>query len=203
MSPIIVRQYTTVAEMRAAYAKIRHDLQREDKSCKQGIPSESVAPAGTGGKSAASPSSVGGLRLPGSVSQPAGFTPGSAQRMPSSSETAGSWHGRHWSMPRIKLTVARIFGLSISDLNENIRVDPHFRARHIAIALARRLTGRSDVKVGRVFRRDHTSILYIRRKYERVLDEIATTLPADASIEDWVVAFDRRFDEVSHWKRTA
>lgn len=73
---------------------------------------------------------------------------------------------------RIQKLVADYFGVSRDDYLGRHRNQKHVWPRQIAIYLADRLTPCSSVEIGRIFRRDHTTILHAVRKIEerRVTD---------------------------------
>jgi chromosomal replication initiator protein len=65
---------------------------------------------------------------------------------------------------------AGFFGLTLTDLQSEVRTNRLVYARHIAIYLARRLTTKSLPEIARVFGgRDHTTIMHAIEKIERLV----------------------------------
>jgi hypothetical protein len=92
----------------------------------------------------------------------------------------------------IKRSVADVFGVTPAELDSTGRSLPLVQARHVAMGLAKRLTGRSLPEIARQFGdRDHTTVLHAVRKYQALTDRIAATLPAQASPRDWALALHR------------
>jgi hypothetical protein len=69
----------------------------------------------------------------------------------------------------VKAAVYRQFGVTAADLDGHSREAPIVRARRTAMYLARKLTGKSFVAVGRLFGdRDHTTVIQACRTIERL-----------------------------------
>lgn len=98
-------------------------------------------------------------------------------------------HELHPSIPDIKRAVCAEFAITRTEM-DSARREAHLVApRHFAIALTRRLTGRSLPFIGRHFgNRDHTTVLHAVRKMQGVIDTVAERLPEAATVEDWVRA---------------
>lgn len=67
---------------------------------------------------------------------------------------------------RIQKLVANYFGVSRDDYLGRHRNEKNVRPRQIAIYLADKLTPCSSVEIGRIFLRDHTTVLHAIRKIE-------------------------------------
>ena len=88
----------------------------------------------------------------------------------SNEKPAGWAHSLEYGMGdvgRVLSTVARAFGLEPQELTEKTRTTNVLIARQTAIHLASKLTRYSSVELGRVFARDHTTILSQRRSFAR------------------------------------
>lgn len=69
------------------------------------------------------------------------------------------------SIEKIKQTVANYYNLSPIDLTSKYKYKSITMARHIAIAISKKLTNKSLIEIGKSFGgRDHTTILYSYRK---------------------------------------
>lgn len=60
----------------------------------------------------------------------------------------------------IQRETAVAFGVPFGAMTERGSTRTLSRARHAAMFLARRLTGKSSVVIGRAFKRDHATVLY-------------------------------------------
>lgn len=70
---------------------------------------------------------------------------------------------------KIQQAVVEYYKLSMIDLKSDRRYFDVVTARHVAMWLAKELTFRSLPEIGRIFRRDHTSVLHgIRSVNERM-----------------------------------
>lgn len=75
-------------------------------------------------------------------------------------------------IPKIIKAACEVFDLPASILLSNRRVMPIPQARQIAMALAYRITKKSFPHLGRIFNRDHTTVLHAVRKLRPVLLEV-------------------------------
>lgn len=66
--------------------------------------------------------------------------------------------------------VAAEFGITVEQMRGDYRSTPFVRARHVGMYLAQRVTLRSLPAIGRVFRKDHTTVLNAIRKMARRLE---------------------------------
>lgn len=71
------------------------------------------------------------------------------------------------SVNDIKEAVAEFYALKVKDLEADYRADEVSKPRHIAYWLAREYTKMSYPALGRVFCRDHTTVLYGVRQVDR------------------------------------
>jgi chromosomal replication initiator protein len=78
-----------------------------------------------------------------------------------------------WStVDRIKAAVAAEFDVSIREMVSNRRSRAVVIPRHAAIAMAYSLTPHSSAMIGRLFGdRDHTTIIYARRKIAKLRND--------------------------------
>ena len=96
----------------------------------------------------------------------------------------------------IKIAICEHFGLRLSDMTSSRR-DRHIaRPRQLAMYLCRELTDRSLPEIGRLFGgRDHTTVLYARRKilrlFETDADLTVAMLKVCCRVGDLVVARNR------------
>jgi hypothetical protein len=89
----------------------------------------------------------------------------------------------------IKRAVCAAYGVSRAELESNVRTACLVGPRHAAMALAKRLTGRSLPYIGKNFGgRDHTTALHAVKKMRPVIEAAAASLPPRASVEQWVRA---------------
>jgi len=70
---------------------------------------------------------------------------------------------------RIIDATATYYGISANDILADRRNQGAIRPRHVAMWLACRASRQSTVVLGRVFRRDHTTIIYARDNIDRAL----------------------------------
>ena len=76
----------------------------------------------------------------------------------------------------IQRIVAQYFKIRVADLTSRKRSRSIARPRHIAMALAKKLTNHSLPEIGDAFGgRDHTTVLYACRKIDRLLEQDVTT----------------------------
>lgn len=71
------------------------------------------------------------------------------------------------------------YGVTLDDLFSTRRWQPLARARQDAMCLIRRLVGLSYPQIGRIFDRDHTTVLYACRvagSLDGLRDEVLSTL---------------------------
>ncbi len=100
---------------------------------------------------------------------------------------------RRPTVPSIIRATASTFGVSVGELVSNMRTKPLVTYRHVAIAIACRLSGRSLPFIGRHFNRDHTSILHARNKMQPLMDAAARDYDG-ASPWAWAMAMRRRLE---------
>lgn len=94
-------------------------------------------------------------------------------------------------LPNIKAVadfVCARFAVSETDLISERRDGQLVRVRHIAIWLAVKVTGKSLPAIGRSFRRDHTTILYAKRRIEQKIATDAGFAAVAAQMLQMVVA---------------
>lgn len=102
------------------------------------------------------------------------------------------------SIPDIKRVVCAEFAISRTDIDSERREGHLIAPRHFAMALARRLTGRSLPFIGRHFGgRDHTTVLHAVRKMRPVIEAIAAGLKENATAEEWARAGRLQLDELA------
>ncbi len=75
------------------------------------------------------------------------------------------------SIERVEEVVSETFGLPVAELHGRRRTTELAFSRHLAMHLARELTGASLHSIGRHFGRDHTTVLYADRRVRRHLQE--------------------------------
>lgn len=68
--------------------------------------------------------------------------------------------GKRPTLRHIMLAVEKETGVPLEVLLSPSRRPKHVRARHMCFWLARRLTGRSFPTIGRIARRDHSTVMY-------------------------------------------
>lgn len=68
---------------------------------------------------------------------------------------------------KIVAATADVYGISITDLMSNRRSPEFTEARHAAMLLAGRCTKWSYPEIGRFFDRDHTTVMYAKKKLEK------------------------------------
>ena len=92
--------------------------------------------------------------------------------------------------------VCKAWGKSREDMISDRRNDDIVIPRHIAMTLAKHLTGRSLPYIGRKFGgRDHTTVLHAIRKYEWLIDLlIAEGLTRNTPVAFWVQRAKFHFD---------
>jgi len=107
-------------------------------------------------------------------------------------------HDMRPSIPDIKRAVCAQFDITRADI-ESARREAHIVApRHLAMALARRLSMRTLVFIGRHFGgRDHTTVKHAVRKMQPVVDAVASRLPESATAEEWARAGRQQLDEIA------
>lgn len=89
----------------------------------------------------------------------------------------------------IKRAVCAEFAVSRTEIESERRGAPIVLARHVAMALAQRLSARTLHYIGRQFGgRDHTTVLYAVRKMRPFVEAAAAILPTNATVEQWVSA---------------
>ncbi len=71
----------------------------------------------------------------------------------------------------IQRTVAKAFGVRVSDLRSNRKLRTLTAPRQVAMYLSRRLTSSSFPHIGDQFGKDHSTVIHAVRKIERQLDE--------------------------------
>lgn len=82
------------------------------------------------------------------------------------------WLGRSTSMTSDKevdniiSVVLRVTGVKHNDLLSRRRHKEYVRARHIAIQLLIEMTDLSYVQIGHALNRDHTTVMYVKKKME-------------------------------------
>jgi chromosomal replication initiation ATPase DnaA len=96
---------------------------------------------------------------------------------------------RSVSIAQIQQAVSAAFDIPVNELLSVRRTSSIVRARQFAMALAKRLTGRSLPDIGRQFGgRDHTTVLHAVRKVAPLMARAEATLPPSASLAHWVAA---------------
>jgi predicted phage-related endonuclease len=90
---------------------------------------------------------------------------------------------------RIKVAICAAACVGMKDLLSGSRKLHIVVPRQIGMALSRYLTPHSLPHIGRCFgARHHTTVLHGFRKYKRLIEHLARTLPESATIEDWANA---------------
>lgn len=79
------------------------------------------------------------------------------------------------SIERVEEVVSASFGLPVEALRGRRRTADVVYPRHVAMHLARKLTGASLPSIGRHFGRDHTTVIYADRRLRRQIREDAET----------------------------
>lgn len=79
-------------------------------------------------------------------------------------------------------------------LKGEARNRPLVSYRQAAYCIVYRLTGYSIAQIGKLFKRDHTTILHAIKKMRLHVEAVAAELPADASAVEWAKALKRRID---------
>jgi hypothetical protein len=98
-------------------------------------------------------------------------------------------HDLNPSVPDVKRAVCAEFRISRIDIDSERREAHLIAPRHFAMALARRLTGRSLPFIGRHFGgRDHTTVLNAVRKMRPVIAAIEPRMTENATAEEWARA---------------
>jgi transposase-like protein len=92
---------------------------------------------------------------------------------------------------RITLAVCRVFNIRLYEVMSDRRNIGVVEARQVAMALCYRLTGRSMTQLGRIFNRDHTTVIHAIQKMRPHLDRIEAHMPPE-SIMEWVLALKDR-----------
>lgn len=87
--------------------------------------------------------------------------------VPRVSKTAVTLHQVGPRIGSIQAAVANRYGVTKTDIISRRRCDPAVEARHVAMYIATTLTTQSTLQIGRMFTRDHTVILYARKKIAR------------------------------------
>lgn len=72
------------------------------------------------------------------------------------------------SIADVAEAVAEVFEVSVAQMQGPARQQEICVPRHVAMALARDMTGASFPALGRFFHRDHTSVLNAQRRFEAV-----------------------------------
>lgn len=67
----------------------------------------------------------------------------------------------------IAITVAEYYGIRLGELVSGRRCRPLVRARHVGMYLAKEITDRSFPRIGRIFNKDHTSVIHAVQKIGR------------------------------------
>lgn len=73
------------------------------------------------------------------------------------------------SIRKVLDTVAAKYGISYVEMTGKCRTASYVRPRQISQYLAIRLTGKSTTMIGRVFQRDHTTVLHSKWRIEELL----------------------------------
>lgn len=60
----------------------------------------------------------------------------------------------------IKAATAHHYGFKVSDIMGKRKTMSLSRARHVAMYLCKKHTGKSYAEIGRIFNRDHSSVMY-------------------------------------------
>ncbi len=98
---------------------------------------------------------------------------------------------RRMSVNKILYGVAKAFDVSQRELTGESRHHPLVIYRQAAVAIMSRLSGRSLSAIGRVFHRDHTTILYSIRKMQPLIDAVSDELGDGSSPHAWALAMRR------------
>lgn len=97
----------------------------------------------------------------------------------------------------IQVAVCNAAGVSMMDLVSPRRVKHLIRARHVAMMLCKRLTGRSYPEIGRRFGgRDHTTVLHALEKMAPVIAAIEPHINANAPLPSLAALSLQYFDRL-------
>jgi hypothetical protein len=107
----------------------------------------------------------------------------------------------HWCfngnvlVAEIQLAVAADFAIPVGEMTSARRTQPFAFARQVAMYLSRELTPYSLPHIGRMFRRDHTTILY-------GIKTIEAKIAADPALAERIVGIrDRLQSERKSWRQ--
>jgi len=78
------------------------------------------------------------------------------------------FNNRPIELSEIKNKVAHYFGISSELLSDKTRKSQIVMPRYIAISLARQLTTKSTIEIGKSFKRDHTAVIYACKKSDEM-----------------------------------
>lgn len=82
--------------------------------------------------------------------------------------------------------VAAAAGITVNDITSECRTLTCVIPRHLAIALAKRLTSKSLPNIGRIFGgRDHTTVLYAIHRMAPVITATVAEMPPNATLNQW------------------
>ena len=95
-------------------------------------------------------------------------------------------------MADIKTAALQVFGVGILDLMSGRRLASVTVPRQIAMALCCFLTSNSLPAIGRVFDRDHTTVLHARNRMRPHYEAVALTIGPHATPREWVAAMKAR-----------
>lgn len=87
----------------------------------------------------------------------------------------------------IKFAVASSFGIRPSDMESPCRRHKFLIPRQIAIALCRRLSGKSTTQIGRAFgNRDHSTIIHACRRFSPIIAAVAPSMSDISTVDEWI-----------------
>ena len=78
-------------------------------------------------------------------------------------------------------TTAEYFNVTLADFKSTSRNQKVSSSRHVAVYLAREITGKSFESIAEYFNKKHTTMLY---SYEKIRDELKINKELDRAISD-------------------
>ena len=85
------------------------------------------------------------------------------------------------TIDKIAQVTAQYFNVTLQDFKSTSRNQKVSSARHIAVYLAREITGKSFESIAEYFNKKHTTMLY---SYEKIKEDLKTNKELDSEIND-------------------
>jgi chromosomal replication initiation ATPase DnaA len=85
----------------------------------------------------------------------------------------------------VMVAVSTTWNIPVDWLTNPRRSPGYSEPRHIAMAIARRLTKRSYPELGRRFTKHHTTVLHGARKFKWLMDEVEQIVGPESDALDW------------------